>query len=53
MHVGHIQGGTNAGWRIVNAQVKDDWTCQSCGKSLRYYWVSCPIDGTRRPERES
>jgi len=51
MHIGHIQGGTNAGWRKVKDPAQD-WVCPSCGKALAYYWVSCPVDGTRRPERE-
>jgi hypothetical protein len=53
MHIGHVQGGTHAGWRTVNAaQPKEDWVCDNCGKSLRYYWVRCPVDGTPRPERD-
>jgi len=53
MNIGHIHGGTNAGWRRVNATpTKDDWVCPECGKKHRYYWTACPMDGTPRPEED-
>lgn len=51
MNIGKIEGGTNAGWRTVRDVPKENWTCSECGKSHRYYWVSCPVDGTPRPEK--
>lgn len=51
----NVSGGTRAGWRIVRNVPKDDWVCPvgegGCGKVLRYYWVSCPNCGHKRPER--
>jgi len=49
-NIGHVAGGTHAGWRTVNEQSKEDWVCPTCGKLLRYYWTSCPNDSTPRPE---
>jgi hypothetical protein len=48
--IGHIQGGTNAGWRTTKVLARKDWVCPDCGKVLRYYWTHCPVDGTPRPE---
>lgn len=46
----NVAGGTNAGIRVVKAQPRNDWVCPVCGKRHRYYWTSCPTDGTPRPE---
>lgn len=51
MNIGHISGGTNAGWKRQNEKPKD-WTCPSCGTRLRYFWPACPNDNTRRPDSE-
>jgi predicted RNA-binding Zn-ribbon protein involved in translation (DUF1610 family) len=45
----NVQNGTRAGWRIVNAAVRKDWKCPTCGARLRYFWQSCPNDGHPRP----
>lgn len=54
MNIGTIQGGTNAGWRVVKQQ-SSDWTCPvrdgGCGKKIRYFWPTCPNCGHPRPER--
>lgn len=52
----HVQGGTGAGTRkFPKPQNKTDWTCPKkdggCGKSIKYYWTSCPNCGHPRPER--
>jgi hypothetical protein len=52
MNIGHVQGGTHAGWRTTKQQTKEDWVCETCGKLLRYYWTKCPNDGTARTESE-
>lgn len=49
MNIGHIAGGTNAGWRKVR-QRAGGWTCPACGKSLKGFWKACPLDKTPRPE---
>ena len=49
----HVKGGTNAGWKIMRPQMSKDWTCPTCGARNRYYWTTCPVDGTRRPEKEA
>jgi hypothetical protein len=49
----HVNDGTSDPGRRVVKERAEDWVCPSCGKALRYYWVSCPVDGTRRPEKES
>lgn len=49
MNIGHIAGGTNAGWRTVRQRAAD-WICPSCGKPLKGFWKTCPNDGTRRPD---
>lgn len=47
----HVNDGTSdKGRRVVRPRAKD-WVCPECQKALRYYWVSCPTDGTRRPEQ--
>lgn len=51
MNIGHISGGTNAGWRKTNQQPKT-WVCPTCGKPLKRFWVACPNDNTRRPDAE-
>jgi predicted RNA-binding Zn-ribbon protein involved in translation (DUF1610 family) len=51
MNIGHISGGTNAGWRKTH-QRASHWTCPACGKHLKHFWVACPVDQTRRPDPE-
>jgi hypothetical protein len=51
MYVGHVQGGTNAGWRTVREQ-RTDWNCPNCNARNRYYWVNCPSCLEHRPEEE-
>lgn len=41
---------TNQPRRRVKAQAKD-WTCPTCGKPLKHYWLTCPSDGAERPEQ--
>lgn len=57
MNIGHIQGGTNAGWRIVKQPEQWTHTC-TAGTTADYKPVeakvtlssySCPMCGTRRP----
>jgi hypothetical protein len=49
MNIGHVTGGTNAGWKKQKPKASE-WTCPSCGKRLRGFWASCPNDQARRPE---
>lgn len=51
MHIGHIAGGTNAGWRKVFAKAKD-WICPECESHLKYHWKRCPSCGHPRPDSE-
>ena len=41
---------TKAGVRRTKEALRKDWTCPTCGATLRYYWARCPNDGTQRPE---
>lgn len=53
MHIGHIAGGTNAGWRKIRAAIKTDWDCPGCGARNRYFWTRCPNNcGHPRPEEQ-
>ena len=40
---------TGAGRRRVQPKGRD-WFCPTCGRLLRYYWKTCPKDGTHRPK---
>lgn len=50
--VGTVQGGTNAGWRIIKAAPKP-WMCRCLNDGVMTlhpaYLVGCPDCGTRRP----
>lgn len=57
-NIGHVSGGTNAGWKRQKAEAKS-WMC-GCpnpdGRTSRYktnprYLVACPDCGKRNPER--
>lgn len=50
MNIGHVSGGTNAGWRKVKIQAKTDWKCPSCAARNRYYWAACPACGHPRDQ---
>jgi rubrerythrin len=41
VNIGHIAGGTHAGWRTVYAKAKD-WICPKCDVLLKYHWKVCP-----------
>lgn len=43
-NIGHVQGGTNAGWKKLKELPK--WTC-SCGNAQNKYAAECC--GDRRP----
>lgn len=47
MNIGHVSGGTNAGWRIVREQLKEMWTC-ACGRLNKPTYVNCPDCYTKR-----
>lgn len=57
MNIGHVQGGTNAGWRIVrepnrwthdcNGGTSSDYRDVAVTVTLSSY--SCPMCGARRP----
>lgn len=49
VNIGHIAGGTNAGWRRPK-QTPSAWICSECGKKLQRFWTACPNDNTRRPD---
>ena len=51
MNIGHVAGGTHAGWRTVKAAIRKDWTC-GCGARNKYFWINCPVCHTPRPEEE-
>lgn len=40
---------TGAGRRRVLPKGKD-WICPECERQLKYYWRTCPNDGTKRPD---
>lgn len=42
---------TNFPRRRVKPAYKGSWKCSTCGKILKHYWLSCPEDGTERPEQ--
>jgi predicted RNA-binding Zn-ribbon protein involved in translation (DUF1610 family) len=45
MNIGHIQGGTRAGWRIVRpARVVRD--CPACEGVVKAHFAKCPNCGT-------
>lgn len=52
LRIGRVEGGTNAGWRIVHDQYRTDWTCPSCDARNKYYWVTCANCSERRPPEE-
>jgi hypothetical protein len=41
MNIGHVSGGTNAGWRKVREVSKEMWRC-ACGRLNRSYNANCP-----------
>jgi hypothetical protein len=47
MNIGHVQGGTNAGWRIVKQPKQWSHDCTGVKMTLTSY--SCPLCHTRRP----
>lgn len=47
-NIGHVSGGTNAGWKRVGEEVKEPWTC-NCGDTHPPTWVNCPNCGVRNP----
>lgn len=49
MNIGHVAGGTNAGWKRVRQRAAG-WICPQCGKPLKGFWKACPLDNTPRPE---
>lgn len=51
MNIGHVTGGTHAGWKTQRPKARD-WVCPNCGTRLKHFWVACPNDNTRRPDRE-
>lgn len=54
-----VKDGTGAGRKRLPipedaacAICREDWVCPECGKKHRYFWTSCPVDGTPRPEAD-
>jgi len=41
MNIGHVSGGTNAGWRKVRELPKEMWTCV-CGRLNKASYANCP-----------
>lgn len=46
MNIGHITGGTNAGWRKI-PDPATPWVCE-CGTLNARYWVTCSTCNTHR-----
>lgn len=40
-NIGHVEGGTNAGWKREKPRRTKTWRCE-CGKERSATWNNCP-----------
>ena len=48
-NIGHVEGGTNAGWKREKQAHKEPWKC-SCGTEQSPTYLNCPDCRDRRPK---